>query len=94
MTIHEIADKINGEVVGNAQHTISFPAKFEEAQAGHITFLANNKYLDYVSTTQAGCIVISKELFSDKMRGNFILVKDAYEAFTKVLSLFNVVITT
>ncbi len=94
MTIHEIADKINGEVVGNAQHTISFPAKIEEAQAGHITFLANNKYLDYVSTTQAGCIVISRELFSDKMSGNFILVKDAYEAFTKVLSLFNVVITT
>ena len=28
------------------------------------------------------------------MTGNFILVKDAYEAFTKVLSLFNVVITT
>lgn len=94
MTIHEIAEKINGEIVGDVKHIISAPAKIEEAKSDHISFLANNKYLDYVSTTEAGCIVISKELFSDKMQGNFILVKDAYESFTKVLSLFNVVVTT
>lgn len=94
MTIHEIAEKINGEIVGDAKHIISAPAKIEEAKSDHISFLANNKYLDYISTTEAGCIVISKELFSDKMQGNFILVKDAYESFTKVLSLFNVVVTT
>lgn len=94
MTINEIADKINGEVVGNGQHIVTFPAKIEEAEAVNITFLANNKYLDYVSTTNAGCIVISRELFSDKMNGNFIIVKDTYESFTKVLSMFNIVITT
>lgn len=94
MTIKEIANKINGEVVGNEQHQILFPAKIEEAQADNITFLANNKYIDFITTTNAGCIVISKDLFSDKLNGNFIVVKDAYEAFTKVLSMFNVVATT
>lgn len=90
MTIEEIANKINGEVVGNGQHTILFVAKIEDAKFDNISFLANNKYLDYVTTTHAGCIVISKELFTDKMNGNFILVKDAYEAFIKVLSMFNI----
>lgn len=94
MRIKEIADKINGEVVGDGQHSILFPAKIEDAQSENITFLSNKKYQDYVTTTNAGCIVISKELFSDKLNGNFILVKDAYEAFTKILSMFNVHVTT
>jgi UDP-3-O-[3-hydroxymyristoyl] glucosamine N-acyltransferase len=94
MTIHEIASIVNGEVVGNAKHTITKPSKIEEANSDSITFLANTKYLDYINTTEAGCIVISKELFSDKFSGNFIIVNDAYAAFTKVLSLFNVNVTT
>ena len=93
MTIHEIASIVNGEVVGNAKHTITKPSKIEEANSDSITFLANTKYLDYINTTEAGCIVISKELFSDKFSGNFIIVNDAYVAFTKVLSLFNVNVT-
>jgi UDP-3-O-[3-hydroxymyristoyl] glucosamine N-acyltransferase len=94
MTIHEIASIVNGEVVGNVKHTITEPSKIEEANSDSITFLANTKYLDYINTTEAGCIVISKELFSDKFSGNFIIVTDAYAAFTKVLSLFNVKVTT
>jgi UDP-3-O-[3-hydroxymyristoyl] glucosamine N-acyltransferase len=94
MTIHEIASIVNGEVVGNAKHTITKPSKIEEANSDSITFLANTKYLDYINTTEAGCIVISKELFSDKFSGNFIIVNDAYAAFTKVLSFFNVKVTT
>lgn len=90
MTIGAIAEIINGDVIGNIHHKIQFPAKIEEAQTDNITFLANTKYLDYVTTTEAGCIVISRDLFSDRMNGNFIVVKDAYQAFTKVLSLFNV----
>jgi UDP-3-O-[3-hydroxymyristoyl] glucosamine N-acyltransferase len=86
MTIHEIASIVNGEVVGNAKHTITKPSKIEEANSDSITFLANTKYLDYINTTEAGCIVISKELFSGKFSGNFIIVNDAYAAFTKVLS--------
>lgn len=90
MTIGAIAEIIKGDVIGNIHHKIQFPAKIEEAQSDNITFLANAKYLDYVTTTEAGCIVISRELFSDRMNGNFIVVKDAYQAFTKVLSLYNV----
>ena len=90
MTIGEIALKIHGEIVGNALHEIHSPAKIESAQANEIAFLANTKYLDFLSTTKAGCIVISRYLYTDDLKGNFILVSDAYLAFTTVLTLFSV----
>lgn len=89
MTIGEIALKIHGEVVGNAAHEIHSPAKIEAAQADNITFLANSKYLDFLFTTNAGCIIISRNFFTDELKGNFILVTDAYLAFTTVLTLFS-----
>lgn len=89
MTIQEVANILHGKIVGDAQHEIDFPAKIEAAQPNHITFLSNKKYIDFLYTTQAGCIVINEDLFSENARGNFILVPDAYQAFTKILTLFN-----
>jgi len=90
-TLIQIAEQINGEVAGNKQHLIRMPARIEEAQSDQITFLANEKYLPYLSTTKAGCIVVSKHLFdrlSDKGKLNFIVVEDAYSAFTNLLQLY------
>jgi UDP-3-O-[3-hydroxymyristoyl] glucosamine N-acyltransferase len=92
-TIQDIAIQINGKVIGDAQHVIQFPAKIEEAQQQDITFLANIKYLDFVYSSNAGCIVINSDVYTENMKGNFILVDDAYSAFTKVLSIFNVAAT-
>lgn len=90
MTIRELANLLNGDVVGNPDHAIAFPAKIEEARPDNITFLANHKYIDFLQTTQAGCVVISENLFSNGLPGNYIVVKDAYESFAKVLAAFNV----
>lgn len=89
MTILEIAAQIHGTVIGNAQHIIVSPAKIEEAKSSEITFISNKKYSNYLSASKAGCIVINKDLYSTQLTGNFILVDDAYEAFAKVLTLFN-----
>ena len=94
MNIQDIATKINGKVIGDAQHAIKFPAKIEDAQQNNITFLANIKYLDFVYSSNAGCIVISSDVYNENMKGNFILVDDAYSAFSKVLSIFNAEVTT
>ena len=90
MTIREIVNITGGEVQGDPEYNIVFPAKIEEAQPDNITFLANKKYVDFLFTTKAGCIVISKELYTNKLTGNFIVVPDAYEGFAKVLALFNI----
>jgi UDP-3-O-[3-hydroxymyristoyl] glucosamine N-acyltransferase len=95
-TIQEIALQINGKIVGNAQHQISYPAKIEEANSQQISFLANEKYIPFLQTTEAGCIVISQHIF-DKINQeqlNFIVVEDAYTAFTNLLNTYNKVSTT
>lgn len=90
-TIQEIASKINGKVVGNAQHKISMPAKIEDATTSQISFLANQKYSSFLQSTKAGCIVISQTIFSkiNPENTNFIVVDDAYSSFTILLDLFN-----
>ncbi|HNF48476.1 MAG TPA: UDP-3-O-(3-hydroxymyristoyl)glucosamine N-acyltransferase [Chitinophagales bacterium] len=93
-TLSEIATILHGSVVGDEQHFIKRPAKIEDAQADEITFLANEKYIPYLKTTQAGCVVISTNLYDSpyifegwKSDKNFILVEDAYVAFTQLLHL-------
>ena len=47
MTIHEIAEFLGGEVIGNnieSAPDIERVAKIEEADFGSLTFLANLKY--------------------------------------------------
>jgi len=90
-TIQEIASKINGKIVGNAQHQISFPAKIEDAQSDQISFLANEKYISFLQTTKAGCVVISQNIFNKINTGtlNFIVVEDAYASFTNLLNFYN-----
>jgi UDP-3-O-[3-hydroxymyristoyl] glucosamine N-acyltransferase len=92
MTLKEIAGKINGKVIGDEHHDILYPAKIEEAGNENITFYANEKYLPFLQATKAGAIVISKNDFEKTAKNNhsnWIVVEDAYAAFTKVLELYN-----
>lgn len=87
----EINTLLQGTIIGDANHKISQPAKIETAQKNEISFLANEKYLPYLETTQAGAIVINRTTF-DKLKTNnninFILVDDAYSAFTTLLKFY------
>jgi UDP-3-O-[3-hydroxymyristoyl] glucosamine N-acyltransferase len=90
-TVAQIAERINGRVAGNAQHQISAPAKIEDAADNQVSFLANEKYLPYLHTTLAGCIIISASIYekvSSGVKHNFIVVDDAYSAFTTLLQIY------
>lgn len=90
-SLQEINTLLQGTIIGDANHKISQPAKIETAQKNEISFLANEKYLPYLETTQAGAIVINRTTF-DKLKTNnninFILVDDAYSAFTTLLKFY------
>jgi UDP-3-O-[3-hydroxymyristoyl] glucosamine N-acyltransferase len=92
MTIHEIADWLGGEVVGNnieSAPDIERVAKIEEADSGSLTFLANPKYEKHLGTTHATAVLVSRKLDLKKNVGRasliFILVDDPYVAFLHVL---------
>jgi UDP-3-O-[3-hydroxymyristoyl] glucosamine N-acyltransferase len=92
VTIHEIAEWLGGEVVGNNIESVPDilrVAKIEEADSGSLTFLANPKYEKHVSTTHATAVLVSRKYDLkkniDQTSPIFIRVDDPYVAFLQVL---------
>lgn len=61
-TLKEIAEHINGEVVGDGDIVITGVCGIKEAGPGDITFLANPKYAALMETTKASAIIISRDV--------------------------------
>lgn len=88
-TAAQIAEWIEGEIIGDANTSVSGFGKIEEAGEGALTFLANEKYKAYLKDSKASVIIISENLaIPDNDARTFIRVKDAYAAMTRLLDLY------
>ena len=84
--LKDLAEWVDGTVVGDGETEISGVAAIEEAQAGEITFIANPKYLPILSKTNASAVIVSKEVTqADKP---LLCVTNPHLAFAKILTLF------
>ncbi len=85
----QIAVLINGKVEGDPEAKVSSFSKIEEAKAGHLAFLANPKYEDFLYTTGASVIIISNTYeLREPISATLIRVKDAYSAFAILLNKY------
>ena len=57
----QIAEYVQGEIVGNENATIHTFAKIEEGVPGALTFLANPKYTHYIYETAASVVLVNKD---------------------------------
>ncbi len=86
LTALEISEKLCGTIEGNDKVSIRSLSRIEDAKAGSISFMANHKYLPYLSKTKASAVLISNDLKIDEaVSTTLIRVKDAYAAFTQLL---------
>lgn len=86
----QIAEWIEGKTIGNENEAVSSFANIEEAGEGALTFLGNPKYVNYLSSTAASVVIVSKSLNIDSAKGKtFIVVDDAYAAITKLLKMYD-----
>lgn len=83
-TLKEIAEFINGEVVGDASTIITGISGIKEAQKGDITFLANPKYFPLIEKTQASAIITSQDI--EIQSKPIIRTENPSLAFSKVFS--------
>ena len=89
-TAHQIAEILEGEVVGNPNVEVSKLSKIEEGQDGSLTFLSNPKYQNFIYTTQASVTIVNATFVPEKtVATTLIKVTDAYGAFTKLLEFYN-----
>lgn len=89
-TANQIAEILDGEIVGNPEIEVSTLSKIEDGQKGSLTFLANPKYTPYLYTTQASVVVVNKDFVPDKeISVTLLKVENAYESFSKLLEFYN-----
>jgi UDP-3-O-[3-hydroxymyristoyl] glucosamine N-acyltransferase len=83
----EIAQHVEGNVVGDGGITLTGFAKTDDANPGDLTFAENEKFFRLAEQSQASAILASGELQSDSK--TIIQVKDARIAFARILPLFS-----
>jgi len=89
-TAQQIAEILEGDVVGNPNEEVYKLSKIEEGEEGSLTFLSNPKYTPYIYTTQASVAIVNNSLELDKeIKTTLIKVENAYESFSKLLEFYN-----
>ena len=87
MKLAELATKVGGQVVGDANVDIESCATLEEAKAGQLSFLANAKYAGQLESTNASAVVVGLNVSSDRLA--LIRAGDPYYAFTQAVVLLH-----
>ena len=87
LTLSEIADFVNGTVIGDGGIVISGVSEIQNGISGTITFLSNPIYKKYLSSTAADAIFVDdKKILNGK---NGILVSNPQLAIAKILESFS-----
>jgi UDP-3-O-[3-hydroxymyristoyl] glucosamine N-acyltransferase len=89
-TASQIAEILEGDIEGNPNVEVYKLSKIEEGSEGSITFLANPKYTSFIYSTKASITIVNESFEAEeKLSTTLIKVKDAYNAFSKLLEYYN-----
>jgi len=86
-SIFELAQKVNGTVIGNQDIAIKGITSFEKPCSEHITFVSNPKNLKELESTEIACVLVPKQITTSKKP--LIQVDNPKLAFALLLPLFN-----
>ena len=86
-SVNEIANFVDGKVLGSGDISISNIQKIEVAKKGDISFISNSKYLKYLKSTKASAVIID-DVNHETNNTTLIIVKDAYLALAKLIQKF------
>lgn len=87
---NQIASILNADIEGDSNVMVNRPSKIEEGSAGSISFLANPKYEDYIYSTKASIVVVSKDFVAKKaVSATLLRVDQVYESFASLLSFYD-----
>jgi len=90
ITVQKIADTVGGKVIGNADAIIDRPSKIEEATSGSISFMAHEKYLPFLESSDASAYIVSTEFDTSTFKSKtFIKVENVYGAISKLLAIYD-----
>jgi len=85
--LKEIAEIINGKLYGDKDVIIVGVNELDKAQEREITFLRDKKYVGLLKNTKASCVIIPEDLVDISIPTSYIVVKEPYLAFIKILEI-------
>ena len=85
----QLAQFLQGEIVGDENVSVHTFAKIEEGTSGALSFLSNPKYTQYLYETQSSIVLVNKDFVPEKeVHTTLIKVDNAYESLAKLLMLY------
>ena len=88
-TAEQIAQLIQGTVEGDPQTKVNSFTKIEGGKPGAISFLGNQKYLNYIYETESSVVLIDEDIkLEHPVKATLIRVKNAYEAVAKLMQMY------
>ncbi len=84
-SLEELAEIVGGQIIGERDVVIHGVAGIKEAEEGQITFLANPRYVAYLTETKASAVIANRDGNSPRP---ILKVSNPYLAFLKVVTLF------
>lgn len=88
LSLAEIAARLGGDVLGDAQTRIRQVATLASAGEGEIGFLANLKYKGQLQTTKASAVIVSPD-FADAVGLPRIVTRNPYAYYARLATLLN-----
>jgi len=85
----EIAQIVQGEIIGDPDTVIYQPGRIEDAREGDISFLANLKYESFLYSTKASIILVASDFVPGRPVPNTLIkVQNVYEALATMMNFF------
>lgn len=85
----QIAEYIQGVIIGDEEATVHTFAKIEEGIPGALSFLSNPKYTHYIYDTKSSIVLVNKDFQPEcDIQATLIKVDNAYESLAKLMTLY------
>ena len=89
-TAHQIANLLDGEIVGDENAEVFTLSKIQEGKRGSLTFLSNPKYTPFIYSTDATITIVNNDFVAEKeINTTLIKVDNAYASFSTLLEHYN-----
>lgn len=89
-TALQIAGFINGKIIGNENALITGVSPIENGENGHLSFVAQARFADYLETSKCSVLIVSEKLLTkESYQSTIIAVEDAYLSFQILMNLYH-----
>jgi len=87
VTLQEMAGRLDAELIGDGDTILSGISGIEEAETGHLTFVANPKYRKKLLTTRASAAIVPQNIREAPIA--LLVTQEPYLAFRRALRIFH-----